>query len=481
MIPSVTFKRQDGNTGAAKPSVDGICVVIAPSEKGTANQPQAYTRADTAYSDLGKGMLVDFGAYIMAEAGKPVVLIKPTTATAAAYGTVTNTGPGTATPAADTSVHPIDDGDLVITFVVGGALGTAGITYFYSVDGGFTKSGTFALGTALTILIPELNAQFTLGTSTQTILAAQTVECPITGPKMTDTDITASLEALRTYAGAWECVFLAMDADSSTISAVDTWLAARENEGKFRTFITNTIPRTAAQTEAQYATALATAFNSATSLRGVVAADAAYMTSTIGGYRTSRYAALGMAARAMGVDISEDIAFVAEGPLAGLQIADDRGNPKFHDEMLYPGLDDIRLATLRSFPGLNGVFVDNPNLISPSGSDYVYWQHARVMNKACETAWALLVQRLSQGIKKDLATGFIAEDSAAEIDGYVQAGLDKALKNKVSGTQFNVSRDDDLSANSGAIITATLKVDALTYVKGFAVTTSFVKTLTVTP
>lgn len=483
MIPSVKFTKQDFNTGAAKPSPDGIAVVIAPSSKGTANQPQAYTRGDLAYADLGDGKLVDFGSYIMASSGKPVVLIKGTTSTAAVYGTVTNTGPGTATPSADTSVHPVDDGDVLITFVTGGALGTAGITYTYSKNGGHDTSGVLALGTSLTLLVPGINAQFTLGTSTQTILAGQTLECPITGPKMTNADLMTALGALQTYAGAWECVYFAGgDADATTVSDFDTWLAARELEGKFKTFVGNAVARAqATQTEAQYATAMTTDFASASSIRGMIAADAAFMTSPISGIRTSRQAALSLVARGMGVDISQDIAYVAAGPLDGVQIADDRGNPYFHDEALYPGLDDLRLATLRSFPSEVGVFCNNPNLISPSGSDYVYWQHARVINKCCEIAFALLTKRLSQGILKDASTGFIAESSAAELDAYVQAGLDKAMKGRVTGTQFQVSRDDDLSANSGATITATLSVDALTYVKGFAVTTRFVKTLTVKP
>ncbi len=226
---------------------------------------------------------------------------------------------------------------------------------------------------------------------------------------------------------------------------------------------------------------MATAFASASSVDVVVCADAGYVASPIRGIRMVRPVAMGLAARGMASDISRDAAFVADGPIAGYQITDDRLNALFHDEAIYPGLDDLRLATLRSFPGRAGAFINNPNLISPNGSDYVYWQHARVMNRACELAYQLLTSRLSQGVKKDISTGLIREEEAAEIEALVQAELDKALvtPGRVSGATFTLSRNDDLSSNAGATLTATIEISALAYVKRFALTTKFVKKIAV--
>ncbi len=39
-VPVVAITKSDGNTGVVRPSADGILVIIAPSEKGTKNQPQ---------------------------------------------------------------------------------------------------------------------------------------------------------------------------------------------------------------------------------------------------------------------------------------------------------------------------------------------------------------------------------------------------------------------------------------------------------
>jgi hypothetical protein len=188
----------------------------------------------------------------------------------------------------------------------------------------------------------------------------------------------------------------------------------------------------------------------------------------------------------MAVDIATDPAFVADGPIAGYQIKDDRGNPKYHDEALYPGLDDLRLASLRSFEGRNGAYITNAPMISSAGSDYVFIQHARVMNRACDLAWQTLSGRLSDGVMKNPsaeANGevYIREEEAADIEGLVQTALERELvtPRRVSGAAFTLSRTDDLSSNQGAELNGEVAIQALAYVKKFSVEAKFVKAITV--
>jgi hypothetical protein len=187
----------------------------------------------------------------------------------------------------------------------------------------------------------------------------------------------------------------------------------------------------------------------------------------------------------MAIDISTDAAFVADGPIPGFVITDDRGNPKYHDEALFPGLDDLRLTTLRSISGREGAYITNPNLISPSGSDFVYWQHARVMNKGCEIAFAILTSRLSQGVQTNPKPGpngeiYILESEAQEIEGLVNAELDKQLvkPRRVTDAKFRLSRTDDLGSNGPATLRGDVEINALRYVKKFQVNTRFVRTIT---
>lgn len=476
MIPSVAVTKVDGQTGVVRPGSEGILAIIAPSEKGTVNQPAGYTRGSLALTDFGQGPLVNIASYELDVAKNPVLLIRGTASTAAAYGTVTTTGGGTSVVTAGATA-PYDDYDALITFIVGGTVGVAGATYTYSLDGGVTTSAVQALGTANTIAIPGTNVGFALAAGT--LLAGETIACPITGPKMTNADLILALEALRTSSSAWDMVLVHGDATATTVSTLDTWLSGLEATGKFKGFIANSRMPTAAETEAAYKTALTTAFSAAASARGLVCAGAADMVSPTLGITQRRYASVGVAARLMQYGIEVDAAYVANGPLPGLIIADTRGNPKHHDEALYPGLDDIRLASLRSFDGTEGVYVNNPLLISASGSDYVYAQHLRCMNKACEIAYQICRSQLSRGVRKNSKTGYILEEDAQGIDALVNAALATALKGRVSAVGFALSRTNDLSSNAGATVDSEIQMSALAYIKRFAVNAKFTRRLTI--
>lgn len=479
MLPQTVITKQDGQTGVVKQGVEGNLVIIAPSEKGVANSPGAYTRPDLAFVDYGYGFLAEMAAYNMSVARKPTVLIKPTTTTAAAYSAFVAVGNGTSVIAAG-GTPPFDDFEVILAFVLPGTQGVAGATYKYSLDNGDSYSGEIALGTATSIVIPGTNITITLGAGT--FLANQTTTFTTTGAKMVDADLTASLEALRVSNLPWEWILVAgLDATQTTVSTLDLWLSQREAEGKFRGFTVNTRFKTQStgETEAAYLTAMTTAYASATSIRGIVSADGGDLVQILRGIRQRRITGLGISSRLMAVDISEDAAFVGRGPIVGYTIGDKRGNPKFHDEALYPNLDGIRLATLRTMDQQEGVYVTNPLLISPSGSDYVYAQHARIMNKASEITFQLLQQRLSKGVQKNPKTAFILEEDAQDIDSLVTQSLLASLKGRVSAVQFTLSRSDDLSSNAGATVNGTLEVSALAYVKKWAINARFVRKIAV--
>jgi hypothetical protein len=478
-IPNVAITKADGNTGVVRPSSEGVLAIIGPAQSGTNNQPTSCTRQDTAFATFGYGKLVESAAYALSVANKPLLLIKAAASVAAALGTVAHSGAGTSV--VTVSGTPLDDFDLVLKITLGGTIGTGPISLQTSIDGGRTFSAVVSLGTANSYLVPNTGVTFNFAAGTT--LAGQTESVTATGAKMNNADLTAALEALRTYAGPWEMVLaVGLNGTATELATSDAWLALREAEGKFRLATLNNLPRDpATQTEAQYLTAQTTAWASAASIRVCVGADQFESPSLLRGTIMKFPTALGVAARAMKFDISRDPAFVADGPVAGASIVDERNNPKFHDEALYPGLDDIRLTTLRSFDGRAGAYINNALLMSPVGSDYVYLQHARVMNRACELVFQTLTTRLSQGVRVQSDTGFILEEDAQDIEGLVNAQLTGQLVNlgRVSAARIVLSRTDDLRPNSGATITCELQVSALRYVKKFNVTARFVRTIQV--
>lgn len=480
-VPQVTTQKTDGNTGVVRPGTDGILAIIGPSSAGTKNLASSQSKKTPIASSFGVGKLPELAAMHCERVGRSVVLVRAEDSVAGTYGTATETGVGTAVLTAGAS-EPLDDYDLVIKFIVGGTRGVAGITYTYSLDGGLVTSQVQALGVATSIVIP--NSGITINIAAGTILANQTYSAKITGPRMNNADLVAALEALRLSTLPFEAVQVLGPADATMFTTLDTWLAGREAEGRYYFGILNAAHRDpATQTEAQYKTALDSTWIASTSTRITLCADATDLVSVYTGLTHRRDVASTVAQRLMSIDLGVDAAEVALGPVVGGILAVD-GNPKWHNEELYPGLDDSRFTVLRTLDGVP-TYINNPNLFSPPGSDYVYVQHTRTMNAACSVAKELLTKELSRGVRKQkkkvgpLEIAVIAEDEAARIEQMISAELARRLNGQVNAVGFIMSRDDDISSNAGATIHGDTWLQSLAYIKKFATEAKFVRTVPV--
>lgn len=488
MLPSVTVSKVANNVGSAPASNVGMLAVVASSQQGPTNLPSVFARTDQALTTFGYGPLVEGGAYVIDVANMPFVGVRPTTAQAATYGTVTHTGViGSSIPTAG-GTAPLEHYDVIVIVVVGGTIGVAGITYTYSLDGGTTTSGVQSLGTATTLTIPNSGVSFALAAGT--LLAGDTWSCFTERALATDSDLPASFTALQNTRIAWEGAFIDCVFDSSTVGLVDTWLTGLEAVGQYKFAILNTRfktePQPTAESEAAYAAAMTTLTASSASIQIAVGADGGHVSSPITGLSLKRPTGLLLGAKAMSITIGTDAAYVATGPLPGVQISDGSGNPLDHDENIFPDLDGLRLATLRSFAagGPEGVYITNPNVIQPNGDDFPYLQLVRVMNRACTIAWSVLTTQLSRGVNKnpkpDPNTGevYIFEPDAAAIESLVNGPVRQALKGEVSAVSFSLSRTDDLSVTP-AVVHGTVSIVAKAYIKGYQVQAQFSKTIQV--
>jgi Protein of unknown function (DUF2586) len=485
-LPSVQIQKLSSNAGTVQPS-STVLAIIAPCATGSTDQPGSYTRPNNVQSTFLEGPLVDWSAYFMDEAELPALLIRPGTSTASSTGSVTKTGTGNFSPsAAPASGYGCsDDYNILVNFITGGALGTAGITYQVSFDGGVSFSPTTALGTALTITptIPETGAPsgvvITVGVSTATVVAGDSLTFTTIGPRMTTSDLGTSLTSLQLTSQPWDLLLVHGETTNTFVSQIDTWLTSLEAAGSFHTAVANTRFKSSLETESEsaYAAALTTLTSAMASIRVAVGADGAAMVSPISGITkatpTSLYAAMFAESNPIGVDIAQ----VSLGPLPNAAINNAMGSPLYHDEYQYPNLDSLRLVTLRSFPDRQGVYITNPNLISAAGSDFTYLQYARVMNAGCAMAFTTLTNLLSQGIRVDPKTGFILEIQRAKWQRTVQLAIDKVLAGQVSGSSFTIAKDDNISGNGPATLTCTLQVLGFKYVKTFKVVAEFVNQL----
>lgn len=489
MLPNVSIKKNQFNTGSVPPSPTGVLAIVAASQTGAQNVAASYARDDLMLAAVGYGPLVEYGSYDMQVAQKPVVGIRATTSVAGAVGAITSNALG-GTSAVTCASQPFDEYNVLLTITADGTVGVAGITYTTSLDGGNDTSVPTALGTGNTITIPNTGITINLGVGT--LKNGASYQFFTTRPMPGNTDLPAAFTALQNTRLPWEAVLFDCVYGTGTVGEIDTWLSGLESKGLFKIAFINTRHKTQpvpnAEDEATFLTAMTNLVGQDASIRVCVGTDAGDLTSTITGISQPRPTALFAAARAMLIPVGEDPAFVGRGPLPDVTIADGSGNPRWHDEDLFPGLDDLRLTALRSFAqpeGPQGVYLNNARMLSTTGSDFVWVQHARCANVAASVSWAVLVRQLSVGVLKqapDPTTKaiYIAEQDAQRLEGLCNSAIAAQLKKQVVGAALTLSRTDDLSSNTDTTVTGTIDIEALAYLKGFAIVEQFSKSVSFT-
>lgn len=475
MLPTVQITKSDGNTGVVRPGADGICALIAPALSGTINQAAAFGKSKGLVTEFAGGLLPENGAWMMQFTQRTLVAVRAAASVAAVLSVVTHSGAGTSVVTATGT--PIDDYQIIFKVVAGGIIATTGITYQYSLDGGVNYTAILALGVANTLLLKlptGLSTGVTLNFAAGTMLAGQTESLSTTAARMNNADLVAALEGLRLSSQRFEHVHVVGPLDGTMFDTLAAWRLARDAEGRYYTVSGNTRYRGAAETEAAFKTALDTLFSAKADTGELLGADAFDAGSPITGVVHVRDFMLATVTRGMSIARGVDCAEVALGPLSGVNIKDERGNPKWHDEAIYPGLDDSRFTVARTFDQLPGTYVCNPLLFSSPGSDYVYWQHMRTMNRACEIAKELLTQKLSGGVRKD-EDNRIVEVDAKELDDLISAVIQSELDGQITDGGFVLSRTDDLGSNGPATLNGDVWIKSLAYAKKFNIDAKFVR------
>ncbi len=483
MIPSVENQKTDGNLGVAT-ETERVLAIIGVSSIGSFDTPQAFTGKTDVMTAFGQGPLVECAVYCI-QRGIPVVCIRANPNTAAAYGTVTDNTAGTATVTAGAGV-PTGDYDIKVEFLTAGALGTAGITYRESYDDGVTWSDTKSLGTALT-LVTDVGASFVLGIATNTIVIGDSFSCTTSRAKMNGADLTDSFAALTNYSGEWLRVLVYEECDATMLAACGSFATSFHAQGKNPEVITNTRVRdlVTPETRAAYQTAMAAVVAAASSDEVSPCVDQCEMTSDVSGRRLRMLTALSAAARVTDptLDDSVDGSQKSLGALPNVFIRSADDSKQYHDEARFPGFDTLGLTTLRTWRGrplTPGVYLNNVRLISGTGSDYRYFQHTAITNRAIEVAHQLLEQRLSTSVLVETTgtrAGKIREDVAKSLEESITAELRTQFADpgRCSGIEFKLSRNDNILSTD--TLTYSVGIVPLGYIKKFKGKTGLVRKL----
>lgn len=446
--PKVSLTEQDGALGVLPPSAGALYSVIGVAGAGALNTPTTFGRVKdlvTAFGVAGQnpGPAVEAAAHYIEKYGRPVVFTRVAGSVAGSMGALDVTSfAGTSVPTIAASPAPNDDADVVIEFPTGGTVGTTGIVYRYSLDGGVNFGAKKALGTANNFTIPELGT-LQINLAAGTVTAASVLRARANAPVWNATDLGAGLDALKVWTGTYEIIHIVGSIDATAFDAIELKIAAMAALGKDHPWIGNFRMPNAAESEAAYKTAFDTALGAKSTTYGVVCAGAEDLISSVSGRKYRRPFAFAYAAREQSVSEEVNTADVNLGPMSG-DIRDSAGNVKHHDESANPGLDDSRACVARSWDDFPGVYVNRPRLFSSETSDFDILPKRRVMNLGKRVLRAYLQRRLNKPIRVDKTTGFILEEEAQEIEAGANAVLRDALlqKPKASDAFFVLSRTD---------------------------------------
>lgn len=163
---------------------------------------------------------------------------------------------------------------------------------------------------------------------------------------------------------------------------------------------------TSTETEATWMSSIVTAHQNDSSLRVGVAAGNYNCISAISQTQFRRSLEFFAAARDAAVAIQVDLGRVKDGALASMVIptTPDTGFMNssrpfiYHDETLNPGLDAARFMSAWSIARKPGLFIKNPNLMAPPGSDFNWLQHGHVMDATCLIVYDFFVNELSDNV-----------------------------------------------------------------------------------
>lgn len=447
-LPAVILNELDGQLGVL-PDGQRALALAGVATAGPLNTPIGFSRTTDVISTFTRGPLVHAACYHIKTYGTPITIVRTGQTTAATVETIDVTGvTGTSvvTYGGDTTAE--DDFDLWFKVVNGGTIGTAGITFQYSYDGGFNYSPVTALGTANSFVFPN-SGGISFAFAAGTLVAGDLVKGRTHAPKPNSSEVGAALDSLRLTTIQWDIAELAFDIDGTLFDAIEVGFGS--GKMKRAMWVASARCPTNGETEAAYKTALDGIFGVKATTRGVVCAGAADITSGADSLKYRRPIVHAIAAKLANVTEEIDIAAIDVGNLPGVSIRDANGNVRHHDESANPGLDDSRFCVLRTHDDAQGVFTNNPRLFSAAGSDFEFAQHRRVMNLFRETVNRYFTRRLSKPIIVSKKTGKILESEAAAMDAEANALCDSVLmaKPKMSGGGLNgrfvrVSRNDIL-------------------------------------
>jgi hypothetical protein len=385
--------------------------------------------------------------------------------TISTLGVITLVGTGPAATVVTQVSSPLDAYSVIVTMLAGGALGTA--TFNVSVDGGNSLvggqiatpgGGSYAVPNTGVVLV--FSGTFTL---------ADTYAFTTTTAGFSSTDVTNAYTVALASSILWGFSHLvgaaSTSAGAATIAAtVDTLMTTAQTAYRFTWTIVE------CPTSEADATVIA-AFAAFASARTMVCAGDVGALSPMNGRVLRRNNAWIVSAHISAIAAGEDAGFVGStSPIKNVVSLYPNGTVTTWNPV---ALDAARFTTMRTLPGKQGYFITNGNMMAVSGSDFNLVQRRRVMDIACTTVRAALLNYLNASVRVNKTTGYIDERDAQQIE----AKVNDALNSAIVATGFATAASVVLNRTTNLLSTnnepVSVRVTPLAYLKTISVSIGF--------
>jgi hypothetical protein len=462
-LPGQTFIVRDGgmgllNNGAVYPVVLGHC------SGGTVNTLYLSNNQNSLRDTLGHGQAVELALPLITSAGG-VLVLKTATSTAGVAGAVTKTAIGTSTGTITVAGAPYDAFQVKVRIKATGALGVArfdyaldqlGVAPTYSEEITVPSGGTYAIpGTNLTLTFVPGGGPVLFESGDYHVFAC-------TAPQYTTSDLATAFAAFLLAIGKNDVQQVhftgrsASGAAAATMAAaVATQLGLLEARHRWARGVMDAGNDTGANVK--------TAFASFSNSRVAIVFGTADIPTLNphAGWGTPRFtAAFAFSERVVGCDLSENPGRVASGALRVSAIQND-------ENLAQSFLEADKINTLRTHDGEDGFYSTNGFLKSPSGSDFLYWDWGRVVDRNCRVAFETLQPWLLRKVRiLTDGTGRIDPRDAERIQKAVTAKLRAAMKgptveavpdmNHVTDLLFTVDLTNDVKSTRQILYTLQL-------------------------
>ena len=514
----VTLVVQDGGLGQSTPGLGNVLAVVGVCSQSGGSTVQMFAPIQTANPSTitgtcGVGPGPEMCANIIQSTGNPVVFIPIPIAspgvTSGPWASSSNTGSSVmslqGTPQ-DTYYGAVE---CTVACTIGATAGQVEISLDYNrtIFATVNIPANYVAGTFLNVTQNGITTGLQFAFSAGTMALGDTFFFLCTEPTWSDASVASAIQVLYNFnlSNPEDVIVVGGSAErngpgtvgclAADATAFDGYMTSLFNKQRYMRMLCAAGDAqwggTSTESEASWITSLANAFANVSSLRVGVSAGHYNCVSAISQTQFRRPLLWFAAARDSAVAIQVDLGRVLDGALADLTLPTSpdvgfAGSTKpfiYHDETVNPGLDTARFLSAWSIARKPGLFIMNPNLMAPAGSDFNWLQHGHVIDAACMIAYDYFVNQLSNNVLVSPNGTPTAGQILPVVANTLIAGCNSALNTGLTAPGAVSAAVCIIPGGQNILSTATLNVNIaitpLGYLKAIVVTIQFLNPATV--